>query len=98
MALMSVNSMIRYAKLNAMLYEEMVELGYSDDSFPVWWYSPGRVGTGVKVVGQGGTTEKEGEQIEGRSTELKEEEGFAPTIEIYDLLYPLAPKPVHRPE
>ncbi len=39
MALMTVNSMIRHAKQNAKLYEEMVELGYSDESFPVWWYS-----------------------------------------------------------
>ena len=78
MALMSVNSMIRHAKQNAKLYKEMVELGYSDESFPVWWYSPGREGTGVKVVGQGGTTLQEGEQIEGRSTELKEGEDYAP--------------------
>ncbi len=77
---MSVNAMIRHAKQNAKLYEEMVELGYSDESFPVWWYSPGREGTGAKTVGQGGTTEvktvgqprttsEEGEQIEG--TEVK---------------------------
>jgi len=32
MAVLSVNSMIRHAKGNAKLYEEMVELGYSDDS------------------------------------------------------------------
>jgi len=89
MALMSVNSMIRHAKQNAKLYEEMVALGYSDESFPVWWYSPAREGTEVKTIGQGGTTLQEGEQggttlqegeqIEGRSTELQEGEGFAPT-------------------
>jgi len=71
--------MIRHAKLNAKLYAEMVELGYSDESFPVWWYSPGREGTGVKVVGQGGTTEEGGGQIGGRSTELEGGEDFAPT-------------------
>ena len=62
MVIMSVNSMIRHAKQNAKLYEEMVELGYSDKSFPVWWYSPAREGTEVKTVEQGGTTLKEGEQ------------------------------------
>ncbi len=31
--------MIRHAKQNAKLYEEMVALGFSDESFPVWWYS-----------------------------------------------------------
>ena len=79
MAVLSVNSMIRHAKGNAKLYEEMVALGYSDDSFPVWWYSPGREGTEAKTVGQGGTTLQEGEQIAGRGTELKEGEDFAPT-------------------
>jgi hypothetical protein len=79
MAIMSVNSMIQHTKLNATLYEEMVELGYSDGEFPVWWYSPGREGTGAKTVGQGGTTLKEGEQIEGRRTELQEGEDYAPT-------------------
>jgi hypothetical protein len=62
MALMSVNSMIRHAKQNAMLYEEMVELGYLDESFPVWWYSPAREGTEEKTVGQEGTTLQEGAQ------------------------------------
>ncbi len=62
MALMSVNSMIRHAKQNAKLYEEMVELGYSEESFPVWWYSPARDGIEVKTVGQGGTELQEGEQ------------------------------------
>ena len=89
MAVLSVNSMIRHAKGNAKLYEEMVALGYSDDSFPVWWYSPGREGTEAKTVGQGGTTLQEGEQggttlqegeqIAGRGTELQEGEDFAPT-------------------
>ena len=79
MSVNSVNSMIRHAKLNATLYEEMVALGYSDESFPVWWYSPGREGTKAKTVEQGGTTEEEGEQIAGRRTESGEEEDFAPT-------------------
>ena len=79
MAIMSVNSMIQHAKLNTKLYEEMIELGYSDDAFPVWWYSPGREGTEAKTVGQGGTTAKEGEQIEGRRTETEEGEGYEPT-------------------
>jgi hypothetical protein len=79
MAVLSVNAMIRHAKQNATLYEAMVELGYLDESFPVWWYSPGREGTEVKTVGQGGTTSKEGEQIAGRRTELQEGEDFAPT-------------------
>lgn len=79
MALMSVNSMIRHAKLNSTLYEEMIALGYLDKSFPVWWYSPGREGTKAKTVGQGGTTGEGGEQIAGRSTELEEGEDFAPT-------------------
>jgi len=79
MAIMSVNSMIRHAKQNAKLYEEMVELGYLDESFPVWWYSPGREGTMAKTAGQPRTTAEEGEQIEGRRTESKEGEDFAPT-------------------
>ena len=52
MAIMSVNSMIQHAKLNAKLYEEMIELGYSDDAFPVWWYSPAREGTTAETVEQ----------------------------------------------
>jgi len=57
----------------------MVAAGYTDAELPVWWYSPGREGTGVKTVEQGGTTLQEGKQIEGKSTELKEGEDFAPT-------------------
>ena len=75
--------MIRHAKGNAKLYEEMVELGYSDKSFPVWWYSPGREGTEGTTLQegeQGGTTLKEGEQIEERGREGREEEDFAPTL------------------
>jgi hypothetical protein len=43
MAIMSVNSMIRYAKGNAKLYEEMLAAGYTDGEFPSWWFSPARV-------------------------------------------------------
>ena len=79
MSVMSVNSMIRHAKLNAKLYEEMVGLGYLDKSFPVWWYSPAREGTEAKTVEQPRTTLEEGEQIEGTRTELEEGEGYEPT-------------------
>jgi hypothetical protein len=54
--------MIRHAKQNVKLYAEMVELGYSDESFSAWWYSPGREGIEAKTVEQSGTTSKEGVQ------------------------------------
>ena len=79
MSVMSVNSMIRHAKGNAKLYEEMVELGYSDESFPVWWYSPGRAGQEGDAVEQQGITGHEGEQIAEKGIEGREEEDFEPT-------------------
>ena len=72
MAVNSVSSMIRHAKLNKKLYAEMVALGYSDATFPAWWYSPGREGTE-------GTIGQEGEQIEERGSEGRKGKDFAPT-------------------
>ncbi len=64
------------------MYEEMVALGYSDESFPVWWYSPGREGIVVEegeTGGKGGTTPEEGGETGGRRTQTKGGEAYAPT-------------------
>jgi hypothetical protein len=42
MNVQSVISMVKQARMNAKLYEWMVQAGYSDEEFPAWWYSPAR--------------------------------------------------------
>jgi len=71
--------MIRHAKLNNKLYEEMVKAGYADEAFPVWWYSPAREGTTGETGAEGGTDKEEGEQIEQPRTVGEEEDPYAPT-------------------
>jgi hypothetical protein len=81
-AVLSVNAMIKHAKTNPRLYEDMVELGYSDSTFPAWWYSPGREGIVVKEAedgGQDGTTLEEGGENGGKRTQSKGEEAYEPT-------------------
>ena len=39
---MGVIGMISQAKRNRKLYDRLIVQGYSDDEFPVWWYSPAR--------------------------------------------------------
>ncbi len=34
--------MIKQARSNATLYEEMLAAGYTDGEFPAWWFSPAR--------------------------------------------------------
>ncbi len=40
----SVISMVKQARSNAKLYEEMLAAGYTDGEFPAWWFSPARDG------------------------------------------------------
>ena len=79
MSINSVNSMIRHAKQNAKLYEEMVAIGYSDTTFPAWWYSPARDGTEVQEVEQPRTEVQEDEETVGKRTPAKAGEEYAPT-------------------
>ena len=39
---MGVVGMVNAAKNSRKLYEEMRSVGFEDDEFPVWWYSPSR--------------------------------------------------------
>ena len=85
-AVLLVNAMIKHAKTNPRLYEDMVELGYSDSTFPSWWYSPARDGTEGQQVEQqridaeeGRTGAQEGEETAGRRTERVGGEEYAPT-------------------
>jgi hypothetical protein len=85
-AVLSVNAMIKHAKTNPRLYEDMVELGYSDSTFPSWWYSPARDGTEGQQVEQqridaeeGRTGAQEGEETAGKRTQTQAEAGYAPT-------------------
>ena len=39
---MGVVGMVNAAKNSRKLYEEMRSVGFEDDEFPVWWYSPAR--------------------------------------------------------
>ena len=39
---MGVMAMLNQAKRNSKLYDELRSLGYGDDEFPDWWYSPAR--------------------------------------------------------
>ena len=77
-AVLSVNAMIKHAKTNPRLYEDMVKLGYSDSTFPSWWYSPARDGTEGQQVEQqridaeeGRTDAQEGEETAGRRTQTE---------------------------
>ena len=82
----SVISIIRHAKQNAKLYEEMVELGYSDESFPVWWFSPARGAGTTETPAQRTLTDAEvAEGAEDRTDTLGEEG--------YDLTPPRTPTP-----
>ena len=39
---MGVMSMISQARRNPKLYDDLRGLGYTDEEFPEWWYSPAR--------------------------------------------------------
>ena len=85
-AVLSVNAMIKHAKTNPRLYEDMVELGYSDSTFPSWWYSPARDGTEGQQEGeetqedaQHRTSVQEGEETAGKRTQTQAEARYAPT-------------------
>jgi hypothetical protein len=45
----SVVSMLKQARSNRTLYEQMLEAGYTDAEFPAWWFSPrsGRADSGT---------------------------------------------------
>ena len=71
--------MIKYAKTNPRLYEEMVALGYSDKSFPVWWFSPANAeGKGAQRSSESSPSlnEQAKAKIAGSSSQ---EEAFDPT-------------------
>ena len=42
MSLQSISSMLKQARSNATLCEEMLAAGYTDGEFPAWWFSPAR--------------------------------------------------------
>ena len=97
-AVLSVNAMIKHAKTNPRLYEDMVKLGYSDSTFPSWWYSPARDGTEGQQVEQqridaeeGRTDAQEGEETAGRRTQTEGAKAYAPTPP--DTPIPKEPRP-----
>ncbi len=76
----SVISMVKQARSNAKLYEEMLVAGYTDGEFPAWWFSPARGAGTTETPAQRTLTDAEvAEGAEDRKDTLGEE-GYDPTI------------------
>ena len=82
----SVSSMIKQARSNATLYEEMLAAGYTDGEFPAWWFSPSREAEprqdpAQRTLKQAQRTLTEAEVAEGAEDgrDTLGEEGYDPT-------------------
>ena len=86
MNLQSVISMLKQARFNAKLYEDMLKAGYTDGEFPAWWFSPGRAsgegakaGETVDVPAEGGEPSIDVDKVDG--------------VEGYEVVPPKTPAP-----
>jgi len=67
--------MIKQARSNATLYNEMLEAGYTDGEFPDWWFSPARGAKTAQVPGE----DAEGAKVRKDTQKVEGEEGYDPT-------------------
>jgi hypothetical protein len=84
----SAISMIRHAKINAGLYQEMRTAGYADEEFPEWWFSPARVD-----VEQDRLVSSEVEQERLVSSEVESDELKSSDVEVLTPATPRIPAP-----
>jgi len=71
--------MIKQARFNATLYEEMLEAGYTDGEFPAWWFSPAREAELRQDPAQRTLTQAEGAEVAEDGRDTLGEEGYDPT-------------------
>jgi len=86
MSLQSVSSMLKQARSNATLCEEMLAAGYTDGEFPAWWFSPAREAELRQAPAQRTLEQAEGTLTLAEQAQVAEggrdtlgEEGYDPT-------------------
>ena len=73
MNLQSVSSMLKQARFNATLYEEMLAAGYTDAEFPAWWFSPAREAEPRQTPAQPGEPAADGTLKQAQLAEAAED-------------------------
>ena len=74
----SVSSMIKQARSNATLYEEMLAAGYTNGEFPAWWFSPAQEAELRQTPAQRTLKQAEQAQQAGEGRDKQGEEAYDP--------------------